>query len=348
MWLNWVTFRPGIWDGGATSSTESCTWDRSPTQRCLGLAPIRWSKQWGIDILPIFLLELWSNLQMCMASFASQVIWEGSLLIILKLDIEGKGWWKSIQCKVLHYNNYPRCLIDKWGKSDKSGPLIHSDTGHEIKKQFFVSVPYFPGLSESYKKIFKYTTIQVCFKGVNTLKLMLMHPEDKIPIDLKKDIVYHWECQVDRCKSFYIGETSRALGERESRNIANPQPQPYSNTVLTFTIPYFNIINKDPSQITWEAKETIHIWRLDHNSNRNIGKMSIPHCFDHLIGAKPKHLWMGLLSKVQDSVDEVAPSSQIPGLNVTQFNHIGTFRPNIILNIAKYSTRACRAKNLLN
>ena len=72
--------------------------------------------------------------------------------------------------KVLHYNNYLQCLIDKGGKSDKSGPLIHPDTGHEIKKQFYVSVSYFPGLSEAFKKIFKYTAVQVCFKGVNNLK----------------------------------------------------------------------------------------------------------------------------------------------------------------------------------
>ena len=85
--------------------------------------------------------------------------------------------------KVLHYNNYPQWLIDKQEKSDKSGLLIHPDTGHEIKKQFFVSVPYFPSLSESFKKIFKYTTIQVCFKGVNTLKSMLMHLKDKIPMN---------------------------------------------------------------------------------------------------------------------------------------------------------------------
>ena len=115
--------------------------------------------------------------------------------------------------KVLHYNNYPQWLIDKQGRSEKSGPLIHPDTGHEIKKQFFISVPYFPGLSESFKKIFRYTTIQVCFKGVNTLKSMLMHPKDKISIDQKKDVVYHWECQADGCKSSYVSETSRALGE---------------------------------------------------------------------------------------------------------------------------------------
>ena len=70
--------------------------------------------------------------------------------------------------RVLHYNNYPQWIINKWGRSDKQDPIIHPETEFEIKKCFFISVPYFPGLSESYKKIFKYTPIQVCFKGVNT------------------------------------------------------------------------------------------------------------------------------------------------------------------------------------
>ena len=114
--------------------------------------------------------------------------------------------------KVLCYNNYSQWMINKQGKSDKSGPLIHPETGHEIKKQFFVSVPYFPGLSESYMKIFKHTAIQVCFKEV--IKSLLMHPKDKISIKQKKNVVCHWECQADGCNSSYIGETSRDLEER--------------------------------------------------------------------------------------------------------------------------------------
>ena len=117
-------------------------------------------------------------------------------------------------CKVLCSNNYPQWLIDKQDKSDKSGSLIHPDTVHKIKKQFFVSVPYFPGLSKSFKKIFKYTTIQVCFKRVNTLKSILMHPKEKIPTDQKKDVVYYWGCQADGCIFSYVVGTSRALGER--------------------------------------------------------------------------------------------------------------------------------------
>ena len=103
---------------------------------------------------------------------------------ILVKEVENLG-------KVLCYNNYPQGLINKQDRSDKSGPLIHPDTGQEVNKQLFISVPYFPGLSESFKKIFRYTTLQVCFKGVNTLKSMLMHLKDKIPIDQKKGVVYH-------------------------------------------------------------------------------------------------------------------------------------------------------------
>ena len=188
---------------------------------------------------------------------------------ILAKEVEHLG-------EVLCYNNYPQWLIDKWGKSDKSSPLIHPDTGHQIKKQFFISVPYFPGLSESFKKTFKYTAIQVCFKGVNTLKSLLMHPKDKIPTNQKKDVVYFWECQADRCKSSYVGETSRALSERVKENCKSS-----TSTILKHctdhyhpltSVSNFNIIDKDPSQITWEAKEAIHIQRLDTNLNRNIGK----------------------------------------------------------------------------
>ena len=71
--------------------------------------------------------------------------------------------------------------------------------------------------------------------------------------------------------------------------------------------------------------------------------------FDPLIGAKPKHPQVGaLLQTAPQPVDEIAPPSQIPGLNLTQFNNIGTFRPNMAQHIPKPSTRACRARNLYN
>ena len=98
--------------------------------------------------------------------------------------------------------------------------------------------------------------------------------------------------QADGCKSAYVGETSKALGDRVKEHCKSS-----TSAILKHctdyhhplpTISNFNIIDKDPSQVTQEAKEAIHIRRLDPNLNRNIGKMSIPHCFDPLLGVKPK------------------------------------------------------------
>ena len=179
-----------------------------------------------------------------------------------------------------------------------------------------------------------------------------MHPKDKVSNKQKKDIVYHWECQADGCNSLYVGETSRALGERVKEHCRSSTSAILKHCMdhhhLLPSINNFTIIDKEPSQVTREAKEAIHIRRLDPNLNRNIGKMSIPHCFDPLIGAKPKHPHVGILSQSMSHVDEIAPPSQIPGLNLTQFNNIGTFRPNQTQHIPRHSTRACRAKNLFN
>ena len=100
-----------------------------------------------------------------------------------------------------------------------------------------------------------------------------------------------------------------------------------------------------PTRSPREAKEAIHIQQLDPDINRNIGKMSIPHCFDPLISVKPKHPWVNHLSQLPGPEDELAPPSQIPGLNLTQFNNL---RPNPYAHIPRQSTRACRARNLQN
>ena len=75
------------------------------------------------------------------------------------------------------------------------------------------------------------------FKGVNTLKSMLMHPKDRISIDQQKDIVYHWECQADGCKSAYVSETSSALGEQVKEHCKS-STSAIIKTVLIITILY--------------------------------------------------------------------------------------------------------------
>ena len=203
--------------------------------------------------------------------------------------------------KVLRYNNYPKWMIEQFGKNTHlTEPLIDPDTGNEVKKTSFISAPYFLGLSGSFKQLFKYTHIQVCFKGQNTIKSMLMHPKDKINPSLKKDIVYQWSCTNPSCKSSYIGETCRSLREcvkehsKEGTNstiyqhcITKGHPLP--------KVDQFKVIDQEKSQIAREAIEAIHIRKVDPELNRNVGKMVIPHTFDSILGIKPRNPRISLL-----------------------------------------------------
>ena len=163
--------------------------------------------------------------------------------------------------KVLRYNNYPMWMIKQEGRSNSlTGELINLETGNEVKKTVFI----FPGLSESFKQLFRYTNVQVCFKGQNTIKSMFMHHKDKIDPSLKKDIVYQWSCTNPECKSSYIGDTSRSLCEhvkehsKEGSNSAKYQHYSTKGHPLP-NIDQFKVIDQEKSQIACEAKEAIHI-----------------------------------------------------------------------------------------
>ena len=54
----------------------------------------------------------------------------------------------------------------------------------------------------------------VFFKGISTIKSLLMHPKDPIPDAQKTDIIYHWKCPAHNCTAQYIGETNRSLKAR--------------------------------------------------------------------------------------------------------------------------------------
>ena len=210
----------------------------------------------------------------------------------------------------------------------------------DLMASVFISAPYFPGLSESFKQLFKHTPMQVCFKGHNTIKSLLMHPKYKVDPSLKKDIIYQWSCTNPDCKSSYIGETSRSLCERakehskEGSNSAiyhhcsskgHPQPN----------VDQFKVIDQEKSQIAREAKEAIHIRKFDPELNRNIGKMVIPRVFDSLLGIKPKNPCIASLLSQETGPQDI-------GIGLTQFHS------RIDKNVNPCSNRAQRARNFFS
>ena len=58
--------------------------------------------------------------------------------------------------------------------------IINPDTGLDIKKNIFISIPYVPGLSEEFGRIFQQTYVKIIFKRAK-LKSILMHHKDKNP-----------------------------------------------------------------------------------------------------------------------------------------------------------------------
>ena len=196
--------------------------------------------------------------------------------------------------KVLRYNNYPKWMIKQGGRSNSPAQrLIDLETADEVKKTVIISALYFPGLSEPFKQLFKYTHIQVCFKSQNTFKSMLMYPKYKVNPSLKNHIVYQWSCTNPSCKS-YIGETPRSLCEhvkehsKEGSNSAIYQ-HCYTKGHPLPNVDQFKVIDQEKSQIAPEAKEAIHICKEDPELNRNVGKMVILQVFDPILGIKPKN-----------------------------------------------------------
>ena len=55
--------------------------------------------------------------------------------------------------RVLFKNSYPDWIIKYPGKKQTTPPQNH-DTGLEVNKNIFISVPYVPGLCEEFRRIF--------------------------------------------------------------------------------------------------------------------------------------------------------------------------------------------------
>ena len=111
---------------------------------------------------------------------------------------------------ILCRNSYPEWFL----KKTNHRPHMEQTTNQETTKESFVTVPYIQELSEKFRRIFKDPGIQIITKGCNTLKTLLIHPKDKIPTQLHRDVVYQWTCANGNCNSCYIGESSRCLESR--------------------------------------------------------------------------------------------------------------------------------------
>ena len=96
--------------------------------------------------------------------------------------------------EVLHQCKYPKWAINKVLKQQAhrrtSNRRVQGRNTCQTQKRCHIVVTYTKSLCESYKTICSKYGVQVCFKGGNTLKNLLMFPKDKEAITKQSNIIY--------------------------------------------------------------------------------------------------------------------------------------------------------------
>ena len=72
-----------------------------------------------------------------------------------------------------------------------------------------MTTPYISNLSEVIRRVLAPLDIQVVFHPLMTLRQLLVHPKDQVPMDKRKGVVYSIPCTVR--PKVYIGQTGRSL-----------------------------------------------------------------------------------------------------------------------------------------
>jgi len=110
--------------------------------------------------------------------------------------------------KVFTANNYSQQFVHQ--------TMHRSLTTHNTPRcetpQAIVSIPYIKGISEHIRRVLAECNIRTFFKTTNTLRQLLSHPKDCIPLKNKSGVVYYIPCK--DCTFIYIGETGQHLATR--------------------------------------------------------------------------------------------------------------------------------------
>ena len=121
------------------------------------------------------------------------------------------------------------------------------------------------------------------FKGTSTIKSLLMHPKDPVPVGKKTDIIYHCKCPAHICTAEHIIETNRSLRERVSdhknQTTCAMRNQHISTNHPTAELIDLTVIEGENNTLYHQVKEAVYIHIKDPSLSRTIGKVKIPPVF---------------------------------------------------------------------
>ena len=123
------------------------------------------------------------------------------------------------------------------------------------------------------------------FRGVKTIKSLLMAPTDKEPITKGSGVICRYKCDRVECNEEYIEESSRAFGERFEEHLKAPSliHDHYNTTGHTTTIENVSTVRRDNQNLIKPIKEALYIRVNNTSLNKNIGKYHLPYIWDGVL-----------------------------------------------------------------
>ena len=127
------------------------------------------------------------------------------------------------------------------------------------------------------------------FQEHQHLKTLLVKTKDKDNKLQKSRVIYHFKCPNINCPEAYIGESSRAFGDRIKEHLKVPSPihQHNSRTGHPVSPDCFNIIHREAQGTSRNINEAMFIRVNDPSLNRNLGMYQLPYIWDNILQDTP-------------------------------------------------------------
>ena len=109
---------------------------------------------------------------------------------------------------VLQANGYPRKFIKNTIRASQLPRQSVNNNNTENQDQIApvrINLPYVKGTSEQLKRIFNDHNINCTFYTTTTLRTLLLHVKDPVPLEQRNGIVYKYDCK--DCEAVYFGES---------------------------------------------------------------------------------------------------------------------------------------------
>ena len=108
--------------------------------------------------------------------------------------------------QALMKDGYPRRV------RQDSGTLTRNQSRQTSNPKATVTIPYVRGTSEAIRRALAPLDIRTQFRPTTTLRKLLVHVKDPVPMEMMTGVVYQIGCQ--DCSATYVGQTGRSLAQR--------------------------------------------------------------------------------------------------------------------------------------